>query len=132
MASDKFFGNPLIIAAEGYHDLGMHEDAWNVLEELPPIDKTEPLVLELRLRILTAMNRWELGDHIANVLIGSMIEPEKCRETVARFRHAHARALSLQGDREGSRKQIAAAVDAWPWIRADLVNDDDLASLWVE
>ena len=71
--------------AEGFHDLGLHQEAWDTLEELPPIDRVEPLVLELRLRILTAMEKWDLGEGIANVLPSSAVELQKCRETVARY-----------------------------------------------
>ena len=63
--------------AEGHFELAMHQEAWDTLEELPPIDRTEPLVLELKLRILTALSQWELGGYVANVLIASAIEPEK-------------------------------------------------------
>ena len=72
-----------ITRAEGFFELGMHNEAWNETEELPPIDRAEPLVLELRLRILTALSQWELGASIANVLECSAVEPARCRETVA-------------------------------------------------
>jgi hypothetical protein len=68
--------------AEGFFELGMHQEAWNTLEELPPIDRVEPLVLELRLRILTALEEFGLGESIASVLVSRAIEPARCRETV--------------------------------------------------
>jgi hypothetical protein len=40
---------------EGFFELGMFEEAWAETEELPPIDRTEPLVLELRLRVAAAL-----------------------------------------------------------------------------
>ena len=119
-----------LTTAEGYFDLGMFEDAWNATEELPPLDRVEPLVLELRLRILTATGQWDLGDHIANVLVCSDIEPEKCRETVARFRHAHARHLCESGLMVLAKEQVRLAVDAWEPIRAEIVEDDGLVAVW--
>lgn len=116
--------------AEGYFQLGMFADAWEVLEDLPPADRTEPLTLELRLRILTRLEKWELGEHVARVLVTSAVEPAKCRETVARFYHAHARALALAGDSTASKDQIRAAVEAWPEIRRELVEDERLGALW--
>lgn len=77
----------------------------NETEELPPIDRAEPLVLELRLRILTALSQWELGASIANVLECSAAEPARCRETVARFHHARARYLCETGDYESARRR---------------------------
>jgi len=83
------------------------------------------------LRVLTALSQWELGEHVANILVASAIEPEKCRETVARFYHAHARCLCDAGDYEGARGEMREASLAWPEIRIELVDDDGLAAaLW--
>ena len=38
--------------------------------------------------------------------------------------------LSLVGDGNGSRRQIRAAVKAWPGIKGDLVEDRELEALW--
>ena len=46
-------------AAHGFHELGLHTDAWTVLDDLPPEDKAHPLVVLLRLEILLALDRWE-------------------------------------------------------------------------
>ena len=73
--------------------------------------------------------RWELGEQIAGVLVCSDVERERCRETCVRFHHAHARALSLAGDVEGSRRQIRAAGEAWPEIKGDLVEDRELEAM---
>jgi hypothetical protein len=48
--------------AEGFADLGMYERAWSELEELPPEARTDPRVLDLRLRIATAVERWSLAE----------------------------------------------------------------------
>ncbi|MDF1853614.1 MAG: hypothetical protein P1U85_22460 [Verrucomicrobiales bacterium] len=102
-------------------------------EDLPPLDRVEPLVLELRLRILTAMEKWELGEGIANVLLSSAVEPQKCRQTVARFHHIRARDLCSEGEYEAARKEMRKASDAWPEIRMELLDDDRLQqALWKE
>ena len=46
-------------AAHGFHELGMHNDAWAALDNLPPEDKAHPLVVLLRLDILLALERWD-------------------------------------------------------------------------
>ena len=79
--------------AEGFFLLRMLSDAWEVTEEMAPIDRIEPLVLELRLRILTESGRWELGGHLAGVLIASAIKPKMCRELDRR----HTRKLAPVG-----------------------------------
>ena len=125
--------NEELTRAEGFFELGMLNDAWNQTEELPPIDRVEPLVLELRLRILTALEKFELGESIASVLVSSAIEPARCHETVARFHHARARHLCAKGDNEAARLAMRAASDVWPDIRIEMVDDPRLAAaLWSE
>lgn len=80
----------------------------------------------MRLRFLPALERWELSVSIANVLPNTDTKVEKCRETCARFHHGFARALSLAGYVGGSRRQIRAAVEAWPEIRLELVDDREV------
>lgn len=46
-----------ITRTEGFLELGVHSEALTATEELPPIDIVEPLVLEVRLRILTVKVR---------------------------------------------------------------------------
>jgi predicted Zn-dependent protease len=43
--------------AHGFHELGLHNDAWTALDDLPPEDKAHPLVVMLRLDILLALHR---------------------------------------------------------------------------
>lgn len=117
--------------AEGFYELGMYSEAWSETEDLPPIDRTEPLVLELKLRIATALSLWDLGEGMANVLPFSAIEPDKCKETTARFHHARARVLCQKGELEEARKAMREASDVWPEIRIELVDDKELErALW--
>ena len=57
-----------LAAAELLWKSGDHDGAWLALEELPPIDKVTPEVVDLRLRICTNLGRWDLGDSLARVL----------------------------------------------------------------
>jgi predicted Zn-dependent protease len=49
--------------AHGFHELGLHNDAWTTLDDLHPEDKAHPLVVMLRLDILLALHR--LDDAVA-------------------------------------------------------------------
>jgi predicted Zn-dependent protease len=49
--------------AHGFHELGMHEEAWIALDDLSPEDKAHPNVILLRLDILLALHR--LDDAVA-------------------------------------------------------------------
>jgi len=87
---------------KGFDDLGMHERAGAELEELPPGARTDPRVLELRLRIAPALKRWSLGEVPAGAL--------ECGEMIARFHRACV--LSMVGNSEASREPIGVAVKA--------------------
>ena len=56
-------GDSSLGAAENLWKQANH-GAWLALEELPPIDRVMPEVIDLRLRILTCTCRWELGDDL--------------------------------------------------------------------
>ena len=43
--------------AHGYYELGMFDDAWKTLDDLPPEDKKHPLVVLLRLDVLIGLDR---------------------------------------------------------------------------
>ncbi|MDA8909236.1 hypothetical protein N9I65_03570 [bacterium] len=110
----------------GYFELGMFTDAWELIETLLPDEKTEAPVLDLRLRILTALSQWDLGEHIASLLIHAG-EAEK--KTVARFYHAHARSLYESARYDDAREAVRHAVEAWRGIQKEL-SDDDLKALF--
>ena len=118
----------LIETATGYLELGTFEDAWETVENLPPEEKTTATVLDIRLRILTALAHWELGEHIADLLIHA---GDDHRKTVARFHHARARVLWQSGEFENSRSQFRKAVGAWKDVRREF-SDDDLEALFIE
>jgi len=111
--------------AEGFIELGMFSDAWQVIEDLPPEEKTNEPVLVIRLRILTDLSQWELGEHVASVLLSG---GEESRKTVARFHHARARVLWQSGDFDGARDQFRLAVNAWRDVRREF-SDEDLNAL---
>ncbi|MFZ9938455.1 MAG: tetratricopeptide repeat protein [Luteolibacter sp.] len=58
----------LLEPVSGYLDLGMIEDAWEELENLPPEVKTIDAVLELRILIYERLGKWELARILAESL----------------------------------------------------------------
>ncbi|MFT5405686.1 MAG: hypothetical protein ACI9DF_004541 [Verrucomicrobiales bacterium] len=54
-----------LVEAEGYLLLSMNQDAWDVLDALPPEHKTANKVLRLRMHIALELERWELGATVA-------------------------------------------------------------------
>ncbi len=51
----------LLLAAEGYQDLGLMEEAWEELNAVPPQDQSLPEVIQLRVQLLMKQDRWEEG-----------------------------------------------------------------------
>ena len=55
-------------ASLGYLTLGMHQDAWNELESLPPELRADDGVLELRIQIYQGLGKWESARVLAESL----------------------------------------------------------------
>ena len=115
----------LIEKAKGYFELSMFAESWETVETLPSSRKTDTLVLDLRLRILTSLSQWELGQQLAGLLIYA---GDSERRTVARFHHAHARALWQSGEFRAARLHFRRAVEAQLDVRKEF-DDDDLEAL---
>lgn len=58
----------LLEAVSGYLALGMYEDAWEELENLPPELRADDFVLGLRIEILHRLGKWESARVIAESL----------------------------------------------------------------
>ncbi len=70
----------LLEAAEGYLDLGMHMDAWDVLESIPAEQRALPEVLKIRVDACRFMKRWDMAAELSRHL--ALIEPEDPRHPV--------------------------------------------------
>ena len=55
-------------AALGYLALGMHQDAWDELESLPPAIRADDTVLELRIQIYQGLGKWKSARILAESL----------------------------------------------------------------
>jgi lipopolysaccharide biosynthesis regulator YciM len=58
----------------GYLELGLWQEANDLIEDLPPDAKTSPAVLSLRVSIYQAASSWELMTEVACHLV--TIEPD--------------------------------------------------------
>ena len=62
-------------AAAGYLGLGMPLDAWNELEEIDPDKRALPEVLNVRVEVCRALEKWEMMAQVTNRLRN--IEPDE-------------------------------------------------------
>ncbi len=118
----------LIEEADGLASLGLYEDAWEVLESLPPADRLRPAVFAVRLMVCQGLKRWELGTEVSRY-IGPGDEARH-REAAGRFHLAHAIALCAAGDIAAARAAVGALAIVWPDGRALALDSDDLAAVW--
>lgn len=102
----------IINEADGLSSLGLHEDAWEVLEGLPPLLKLRPEVLRVRLMICGGLGRWEMGGEIAK--LASPDSPPAFKEEAGRFHLAHAKALCAAGNFDAARQSVMVLAWLWP------------------
>jgi hypothetical protein len=84
-----------------------------------------PQVIDLRLRILTNLSKWDLGDNLAGVLQYAGEDDEdaqRYRITRAEFYHARARALVAEGDTAAAKERAKQASELWPPIRLEMID----------
>lgn len=109
--------------AEGFLELGMGDQAWEALEDLPTESKNHPRVLELRLQILISLRQWAKAEILGDSLAGLM--PRSIAVWIAL-----ARAKAQLGKRVEALRAIEQVVEQDPSRRLELVADDLLAGVW--
>lgn len=68
--------------AEGYADLGMWQEAWDSLDEVPPAERATPAVMRIRIRCCAPLEAWGIGEEIA-YLMGQSPQPAASSVTVS-------------------------------------------------
>lgn len=109
--------------AARFASLAKWTEALEVLEDLPAEERMRPEVLMLRLRCCVGLEKWALGDALAELL--RMGTPEQ-REGAARFWHALARAEMKAENFDFAKTEIRKALAAWPEILPELQADSVL------
>ena len=96
-----------ITAAEGYIELGMPLEANEELEQIDADQRSHTEVLALRVKIYSALKKWELMQAVAKRL--ALIDPENIQWTVS-WAYATRRADSI----EAARLILLEAVERFP------------------
>ena len=52
-----------------YLDLGLYEEAWHAIDDLPPEERSTSEALSMRLRILDVTERWENCQYLAEGMV---------------------------------------------------------------
>jgi predicted Zn-dependent protease len=147
----------LMEPAQGFHDLGMFNDAWAALDDLSPEQKAHPQVMLLRLDILLALHRfedavvlgtgacrqWPLIDGFflktASTLI-DLADHERARSLLltgapslqqkAVYWYGLARCHGRLGDVDRARKCLWECINRDKNFRAKALDDPDLEEVW--
>jgi lipopolysaccharide biosynthesis regulator YciM len=99
--------NRHLLAAQGYIELGMLEDAWDELESLPPELRAHDVVLELRIAIYQCLGKWDSARMLAESL--AKRSPEKIHWWIE-----WACSLRQEQSTEQARKVLMEAVALHP------------------
>ena len=104
--------------AEGYAKLGLWQDAWEAIEELPDDVRAGIDAMRLRLRCCAPLGAWDLGAELA-YLLAEGNPPD--RKAAAAFWLALCR--ECIEDTHTAQACVAAAVAAWPDCRLAILDD---------
>ena len=113
--------------AEDLISSGLHEDAWELLDDLPPADRMEPPAVRLRLICAMATKRFETADELARYL-GTGAEPDA--HFASPVLQDLARIQFLSGSREYAKGLAVAAINAHPERRFEIIYDPTLKALF--
>ncbi len=146
-----------LTAAQGYVTLGMWLDANAELEEIDPEVRHVPEVLEVRVEIFRALEKWELMQTVAKALaIHDPDEPQwtvlwafatrradsiehariilvnaiERRPNVAIFHYNLACYICQLGELKKAKVRLHRAFKLDPGMRVMALDDDDLKPLW--
>lgn len=104
-------------------ELGMGEEAWNTLEELPPEAKLLPQVYVLQLKILVLGQHWEKAEILGDSLVARWPDNGEIWLCLAKARVGLGK-LDLA-------KQAAVQVSIFaPELRLTMLEEKQLAPLW--
>jgi tetratricopeptide (TPR) repeat protein len=146
-------------ATLGYLALGMHQDAWNELESLPPELRANVGVIELRIEILQRLGKWEAARMLAESLAKQFPENPhwwllwsyalRREQSVETAQSVLREALAIHpdvgmiaynlacyacvlGDLEETRALLHIAFPLDPSLRKTALDDPDLEPLWID
>ncbi|MCF7787827.1 MAG: hypothetical protein K9N47_16985 [Prosthecobacter sp.] len=115
--------NQAIEKAEGFLALGIGDDAWELLEDLPTELKNHPRVLELRLEALVCLRNWPMAEILGDSLAGILPSSVSIWRSVARIK-------AQLGKRETALQAISRVTALDESKRLEMIDDDLLASVW--
>jgi len=112
--------------ADGYLTLGMFEEAWHFIEDLPPEWRTVPALLRVRMLAAMGMQKLEIAETLA-IFLGS---DEAHQRIAGKVLHELAVIHAGAGGLDKARELIRRAVTIHPEQRAAIIDDPALDGLF--
>ena len=112
----------LLNEAEGFCQLQLWKDAWDVTEKLAKYEKANPEVAALRLQIIIELALWEEGEEVADLLAESPAIEN--RRMAAQYFLDRARETHAAGDHPEANRQFRKSLEKWPGIRREFTARD--------
>jgi hypothetical protein len=109
--------------AEAFITLGIGDDAWELLEDLPTELKNHPRVLELRLESLVCLQKWEIAEILGDSLAEIMPASVSVWWSLARVR-------GQLGKRESALEAVTRVTALDASKRLEMLDDPLLAGVW--
>jgi hypothetical protein len=107
--------------AEGLVIIGLYQDAWDTIEELPPEFETLPRVLRVRLACCIGLDAWERGSEIASLM--AQMDLERTTSTTLRPSGSPSAIPWERGLVTEAREVITRAIQASPKVREEILDD---------
>jgi hypothetical protein len=119
-----------ITVADGLAMLGMHADAWETIETLPPDSgvRLQAAVIAVRLRVCTGLKKWETG--LVYCKCAEDSRDPGLHEAAGRFYLSLAECLTAERELGTARKYIALMAAIWPDGRDLALESKALRPLW--
>ena len=108
---------------------GEYHDALTEMRSLPKRARSSVPAIELYLRILTGLGKFELCEMATKALLDDLVPSDETLESIARFRLEQARSRLRGENQEGAKHSLRDALQTWPPIRAEVESDPELTNL---
>lgn len=112
--------------AEGFIMLGLHEDAWELVEALSAEAHATSPMRRIRLACAMASMRFEMAQEIARELASGN---RSDAHFAARVLHELAAVQYLSGEMRAAKELLATAIAAYPEQRKSILEDPQLKHL---
>lgn len=117
-----------LIDAEAKLLLGLHDEAWELIETLPEGIEETPRVVVVKLMICEARGDWEAGEKLAGGVTSQHSVNE--RQAAGRFLLALAMAKRNAGNFKAARAAVVTLCRVWPEGKHLALGSRDLSVLW--